>query len=217
MRLSDCHQPLRRRQIRLILPEFYAFRGISVNLITKLAAAFTLAASTATHAAAAEQPVELSSTELGAQQSRTYSIPANILFSATIATLQTLGYVDINSSRDAGTVSGTTESKAKTIYNIFWGFGKKKYTQKASLLVEDYGGTQALVRLNLHVHETKARGIFGTSFTDGKLVRFAGPYQEFFNALDAEVARRMPAAPTMMPTPSTVPTETDSAANPTGD
>lgn len=180
-----------------------------MNHITKLAAAVALAASTAAPAAKAEKPVELSSTELATQQSRAYSIPASSLFSATIATLQTLGYVDINSSKDAGTISGITESKAKTIYNIFWGFGKKKYTQKASLLVEENGGTQALVRLNLHVHETKARGIFGTSFTDGKLVRFADPYQDFFNALDAEVARRAPTpiapAPVVEPDEATAP------------
>ena len=112
-----------------------------------------------------------------------------------IATLQSLGYVDINASKDAGTISAQTEAKGKIFYNILWGFGKKKLTQKASLLVEDYGTNQVQIRLNLHVTETKARGIFGTSFSDGKLVKVAEPYTAFFTALDAEVARRaVPAA-----------------------
>lgn len=164
-----------------------------MKTIIKVAAATSLAClAVPSSAFAAEKPVELAPTELAAVQAKTYAVPASTLFSATVATLQTLGYVDINASKDAGTITGTTEAKAKTIYNIFWGFGKKKLTQKASLLVEEHGGTGAMVRLNLHLNEMKSRGIFGTSFSDGKLVRFASPYQEFYTALDAEVNRRTP-------------------------
>lgn len=178
--------------------------GVKLNNFLKIAAALAFASSNPTLAAGAPKPVELSSIELGAVQSKTYPIEASKLYSATIATLQTLGYVDIVSSKDAGTISGNTEAKAKTFYNIFWGFGKKKLTQKASLLVEESGANGALVRLNLHVTETKARGIFGTSFSDGKLVRFAEPYQDFFASLDAEVARRSGVVPSQVtPAPAT--------------
>lgn len=164
-------------------------------------------------AIAAEKPVELAPAELSAMQSKAYAVPANTLFSATVATLQTLGYVDINASKDAGTITGTTEAKAKTIYNIFWGFGKKKLTQKASLLVEGHGTDGAMVRLNLHLNEMKSRGIFGTSFSDGKLVRFAGPYQEFYAALDSEVARRTPVTGTSAAVPAPAAPAAPAASN----
>ena len=177
------------------------YLGVKLNNLVKIAAALAFVSSSPTLAAGAPKPVELSSTELGAVQSKSYPIEAGKLYTATIATLQTLGYVDLVSSKDAGTISGTTEAKAKTFYNIFWGFGKKKLTQKASLLVEENGPSGGLVRLNLHVTETKARGIFGTSFSDGRLVRFAEPYRDFFSALDAEVARRSMGVPATQVTP----------------
>lgn len=155
-----------------------------------MAAAVALAATGTVSPAYAEKPVELSSTELAAVQSKTYSVPANSAFSASIAALQTLGYVDITASKDAGTISGQTEAKGKIFYNILWGFGKKKLTQKASLLIEEHGPGQSLVRLNLHVTESKQRGIFGTAFSDGKLVKVAEPYETFFATLKGEVDRR---------------------------
>ena len=168
-----------------------------------IAAALALSATCLASPAMAEKPVELSSTELAGIQSKAYAVPSSTAFSATIATLQTLGYVDINASKDAGTISAQTEAKGKIFYNILWGFGKKKLTQKASLLVEENGPGQSLVRLNLHVTETKARGIFGTSFSDGKLVKVAEPYGSFFTALNAEVARRSAAAmPVVVATPA---------------
>jgi hypothetical protein len=51
-----------------------------------------------------------------------------------------------------------------------------------------------MIRLNLHVNETKARGIFGTTFSDGKMVLVAQPYTDFWTVLDGEIARRAPAA-----------------------
>ena len=190
-----------------------------------IAAAFALSAtSLASPAMAEKKPVELSATQLAAVQSKTYSIPSNVAFSSAIATLQTLGYVDINASKDAGTISAQTEAKGKIFYNILWGFGKKKLTQKASLLVEENGPGQSLIRLNLHVTETKARGIFGTSFSDGKLVKVAEPYDSFFTALNAEVARRsvvaappvvaVPAASLPAPVAATAPATPAGASNP---
>jgi hypothetical protein len=148
---------------------------------------------------AADKPVELSATELAAAQARTYSVPSNVAFTASISALQTLGYIDINASKDAGTISAVTETKGKIIYNILWGVGKKKRTQKASILVEDNGPNQARVRLNLIEAESKSRGLFATAFTDGKMVMVAEPYGTFFTALDAEVARRSAAAATPAP------------------
>lgn len=181
---------------------------------TILAAALAIAAtSLASPALAEKKPAELSPTQLADAQSEVYAVPASAAFSASIAALQTLGYVDINASKDAGTISGQTEAKGKIFYNILWGFGKKKLTQKASLLIEENGPGQSLVRLNLHVTETKARGIFGTSFSDGKLVKVAEPYDTFFNALKAEVARRAAAMPAAAPLPAeTVPTATPAVA-----
>ena len=121
-----------------------------------------------------------------------------IAFNSVLSALQTLGYVDLNADRDSGTVSAVTDAKAKTIYNIFWGFGKKKWTQTASILVEE-NGLGSRVRLNMMLHETKARGIFGTSFTDGKIVRIAQPYQDFFAVLDQEVRNRGGAPNTIAP------------------
>jgi hypothetical protein len=168
----------------------------------KLATAFAVATACATTPAFAEKPAELSATELTAIQAHNYQVPSDVAFKSVIAALQTLGYVDINASKDAGTVTAVTEAKAKIIYNILWGFGKKKLTQKASLLVEDQGGAGSTVRLNLLVAETKARGIFGTSFSDGKMVKTADPYNQFFTALDAEVARRAAVAAAATPAPA---------------
>lgn len=182
----------------------------------KLGAAFAFGYLTlAATPALAEKPVELTSTELAAAQSRTYAVPSNTAFSAAIAALQTLGYVDINASKDAGTISGTTESKGKIIYNILWGVGKKKLTQKASILVEESGVGKAQVRLNLIVSETKQRGLWASSFTDGKLVKTAEPYSTFFASLDAEIARRSTATPAAAQQPVQAP-PADTPAVPVG-
>ncbi len=156
-----------------------------------VAAAIIAAPITVASPAIAKGQAELSSVDLAKVQGRTYAVPSKAAFGAVLSTLQTLGYVDVNANRDAGTVSAVTDAKAKTIFNIFWGFGKKKWTQKASLLIEE-DGAGSRVRLNMMLSETKARGIFGTSFTDGKLVRVAAPYQEFFQVLDGEMAQRTP-------------------------
>jgi hypothetical protein len=137
-----------------------------------------------------QKPVELSQPALIAAQTRTYSAPMSVAFPAVISTMQSLGYLNIAASKDAGTISGETEAKGKAFFNIIWGLGKKKKTQHASFLVEEVGSGQSTVKLNLSVNEAKSRGIFGTSFKDGQLVKFAEPYSEFYQALDAEMARR---------------------------
>jgi len=160
-----------------------------MKLSFRVAAALAVAGVSVSTPAWAGGPPELAPADLARAQNRQYSVPPKVAFNAVLSTLQTLGYVDVNADRDSGTVSAITDAKAKTIFNIFWGFGKKKWTQKASLLVEE-NGLGSRVRLNMMLSETKARGIFGTSFTDGKLVKFAEPYQDFFSTLDAEVASR---------------------------
>src|SRR6185295_13997660 len=126
----------------------------------KPAAALAIATAPALATPAVAKPAELSAAELAAVQARSYAVPADVAFKAALSTLQTLGYVDINASKDAGTISAVTESKAKMIYNILWGFGKKKLTQKASLLIEDNGPTGSVVRLNLMVSQMKARNVY---------------------------------------------------------
>lgn len=160
-----------------------------MKLSYAVAAAVAVASFSLSAPATAGGPPELSSTQLSQVQSRRYSLPPAKAFTAVLSTLQTLGFVDIDADREAGTISAITDAKAKTIYNIFWGFGKKKWTQKASILVEE-DGLGSRVRVNMMLSETKARGIFGTSFTDGKLMRHAEPYNAFFGALDAEIASR---------------------------
>lgn len=178
------------RHYRLLAHSRACSTGEFMKSVIKIAAAFAVATAAVATPAHAEKPVELTAAQLGAIQSRQYSAPADVAFKAAIATLQSLGYMNINASKDAGTISGETEAKAKIIYNILWGFGKKKMTQKAAVLVEDNGPAGTVVRLNLLVSQTKARGIFGTSFSDGQMVKTAEPYSEFFTALDAEVKDR---------------------------
>jgi hypothetical protein len=206
MGLLPPQQQLRLKMSGASLPGRLSW-GVKLNRKIIMAAALAVATtSIATPAYAEKQakPVELSATELAAAQSKSFAIPASAAFSATLATLQSLGYIDINASKDAGTISAQTEAKGKIFYNILWGFGKKKLTQKASLLIEENGPSASLVRLNLHVSETKARGIFGTSFSDGKLVKTAEPYATFFTALEAEVARRAVPAGTVSATSAPV-------------
>ena len=160
-----------------------------MNGLVKVAGAVVLASAALGSPAVAKGPPELSAPEMAQVQARRYAVPPKAAFNAVLSSLQTLGFVDIDADRESGTVSAITDAKAKTIFNIFWGFGKKKWTQKASLLVEE-DGAGSRVRLNMMLSETKARGIFGTSFTDGKLVRVAAPYQEFFQVLDADMAQR---------------------------
>ncbi len=184
--------------------------------------AVALAVGTTSFAAPAmaeQKAPELTPAQLSEAQSESYAIPVNTAFSASIAALQSLGYVDITASKDAGTISGQTEAKGKIFYNILWGFGKKKLTQKASLLIEEYGAGQSLVRLNLHVTESKQRGLFGTAFSDGKLVTVAEPYDTFFTALKAEVDRRATAAPAPAAAPvaaATAPSTTEAPASAAG-
>lgn len=154
-----------------------------------MSAASVAAICTCVNSAAVAGPAELLPAQLAAVQSHRYSVRPDVAFRASLAALQTMGFQDIEANRDAGTISAITDSKAKTILNIFWGFGKKKWTEKAQILVEEYGGGSQ-VRLSLSMKETKARGIFGTSFMDGQLVTDAPPYQQFFAALDSEVAQR---------------------------
>lgn len=161
-----------------------------MKFLIKFAAAFAVATATIITPAFAEKPAELTPAQLSAVQARTYNVPSDVAFKSVLVVLQNLGYLDIEANKDAGTISGTTESKGKIIYNILWGFGKKKLTQKASLLVEDNGPAGSVVHLNLLVAQTKARGIFGTSFSDGQMVKVADPYEQFFAALDQEVKDR---------------------------
>src|SRR4249919_3578721 len=107
-------------------------------------------------AASQPKPAELSATDLAAFQTRTYPASFGTLFPAAISTLQTLGYLNISASKDAGTISAETEAKGKIIYNILWGVGKKKRTQQASLLVEETGPGRSMVKLNLTVNESKS-------------------------------------------------------------
>ncbi len=147
------------------------------------------------------KPVELSDSEIAALQSRTYDVSYDVLFPAVMATLQGTNYVNINASRDAGTATAETEAKSKLIYNIFWGFGKKKRNQLASIFMES-SGSGSILRLKLSIVEAKSRAGMG-GYSDGAPVKFGEPYRDFYAALDAELERRKAASaqPAAAPAP----------------
>lgn len=142
---------------------------------------------------AREKLPELSASELAAVQSRTYPVSDKVVFSSAVAALQAAGYLGIEASKDAGTISGHTDAKSKLMFNIFWGLGKKKYTQTAQFLVEEMQPGQTTLRLNLFLNESKTRSIiFGNKATDAMLIRQGEPYTALLQLVDAEVARRKP-------------------------
>ncbi|MGN6538032.1 MAG: hypothetical protein ACTHKQ_20165 [Mesorhizobium sp.] len=146
-------------------------------------------------AIAKDKVPELSASELAAAQSRTYNAPINEVFASAIAALQAQGYLDIQASKDAGTISGHTDAKSKLMYNIFWGLGKKKYTQTAQFLVEEIHPGQTTLTLNLFLNESKTRSIvFGKKATDATLIKQGQPYADLLANVDQQVARRAPAA-----------------------
>lgn len=147
---------------------------------------------TCTAAVAGPPPTNLAQPVVTDYQSRSYPIAARLAFNSALSALQDMGYADIQANPEAGTINASVDSKAKTILNFFWDFGKKKWTQKAQVLVEDQG-VGSTVRLNLIVGETKQRqhfGFWGSPFSDAELVRAAEPYIDFYHQLDLEVARR---------------------------
>ncbi len=167
------------------------------TLITMVSAALLLSVP-AISIAKDDKPAELSTSELATLQTRNIGASYDVLFPSVMATLQQLNYVNINASRDAGTASAQTEAKGKIYYNIIWGFGKKKRTQLASFFMEPAGPAASKLSLKLSTVEAKSRG-FGGSFSEGTPVAIADPYREFYAALDAEIARRMAAAPAAAP------------------
>ena len=139
----------------------------------------------------APKPVELSVSEIAALQSKSYDAPYEVLFPAVMSSLQANGYINVNANRDAGTATAQTDAKGKVIYNILWGFGKKKRTQMASLFMEPVGKEHSRLRLNLTIVEAKQRGFIGQGLSDGVPVKVGEPYQAFYSTLDREIAMRM--------------------------
>ena len=134
------------------------------------------------------EPVELSESELDALQNREVSAETDVVFRSTIAALQEIGYININASKDAGTITAETDAKSKLVYNIFWGFGKKKRTQLASVFVEPMGSGRTRMSIKMQMVEAKAR--MGASYSDGKPIRFAEPYASFYAEFDKALALR---------------------------
>ncbi|MGN6278895.1 MAG: hypothetical protein ACTHM8_09265 [Sphingomonas sp.] len=173
-----------------------------MNRFAIWAAAIAVGVAVPGAAVAKDKVPELSASELAAAQSRTYALPANEVFASAIAALQSQGYLDIQASKDAGTISGHTDAKAKLMFNIIWGLGKKKYTQTAQFLVEQMQPGQTSLTLNLFLNESKTRSIvFGKKATDATLIRQAQPYADLLAVVDQQVARRTPGgAPAVQPT-----------------
>lgn len=145
-----------------------------------------------TSGTAGPPPTNLANATYLDAQARSYAVPSKIAFNAAISALQDMGYVDIVANRDAGTISAAIDSKAKTTLNVFWGFGKKKWSQKAQVLVEDQG-VGSTIRLNLAIAETKQRqnwGLWGSTFSDAEPVREPTPYVDYFHQVNLEISRR---------------------------
>lgn len=142
------------------------------------------------------KPVELSEAELATLQKREIAAGTDVVFRSSIAALQEMGYVNIDASKDAGTITAETDAKSKLVYNIFWGFGKKKLTQVASVFVEPISPT--LTRMSLKLQTVEAKSRIGSSYSDGKPVVFAEPYHDFYAEFDKAMAVRM--AETSTPT-----------------
>lgn len=163
------------------------------------------------------KPVEMSQDELAKIQKREIAAETDVVFRSSISALQEMGYVNINASKDAGTITAETDAKSKLVYNIFWGFGKKKLTQVASVFVEPISPTLTRMSVKLQTVEAKAR--MGSSYSDGKPVLFGEPYNAFYAEFDKALAIRTAeaAAPTVAAPvaaePVAVPTA--SAAEPT--
>lgn len=152
--------------------------------------AVALLAVAAPAAAGKDEPPKLTEEQLRPFQQREFAMSSDALFVAAVSMLQAEGYRDINANRDAGTISAQTEAKSKLIYNIFWGFGKKKLTQIASIFIEPRGNGMTRLRVGLSTVETKSR-LYGVSSSDGTPVPYAQPYADFFATLEREVALRL--------------------------
>lgn len=135
------------------------------------------------------KPVELSESELATLQKREIAAGTDVVFRSSISALQEMSYVNINASKDAGTITAETDAKSKLVYNIFWGFGKKKLTQVASVFVEPVSPTLTRISVKLQTVEAKAR--MGSSYSDGKPVQFGEPYKAFYAEFDKALAVRM--------------------------
>lgn len=154
------------------------------------AVAALLATAILTTPAVAGSPPNLASRVQLGVQARSYSVPASAAFNAALSALQDQGYVDLSGNPATGTITGVIDSRGKTILNVLHaGFGKKKWMQKASILVEDQG-VGATVRLNLQGAEIKQRSSFGGTWSEAQLIKSPEAYVEFFQQLDAEIARR---------------------------
>ena len=161
------------------------------------------------------KPVELGEAELATLQKREIPASTDVVFRSSIAALQEMSYVNINASKDAGTITAETDAKSKLVYNIFWGFGKKKLTQVASVFVEPTSPTTTRISVKLQTVEAKAR--MGSSYSDGKPVLFGEPYKAFYAEFDKALAVRMaetaapavaaPAAAEPVATPAALPAE----------
>lgn len=191
--------------------------GCMLKFLLVVLGATTIMTSAAVSAKEKEpKPVELSEAALEALQKREIQGSVDVVFRSSISALQEMGYVNINASKDAGTITAETDAKSKLVYNIFWGFGKKKLTQVASIFVEPI--SPALTRMSIKLQTVEAKARMGSSYSDGKPVVFAEPYNAFHAEFDKALAVRMaeiaPAAPGV-PTAEPVATAAAMPAEPT--
>ncbi|MEY4269303.1 MAG: hypothetical protein RLZZ58_519, partial [Pseudomonadota bacterium] len=138
----------------------------------------------------APKPVELSADAIAALQTQRVDADFDLTFRAAVAALQSQSYININASKDAGTITAETDGKSKLVYNIFWGFGKKKRTQVASLLVEPIAPGVTRMNVKMTSVESKSRAGLGGGYSDGTPVMFGEPYHDFQAEFDKALAMR---------------------------
>jgi hypothetical protein len=136
------------------------------------------------------KPVELSADAIAALQTQRVDADFDLTFRAAVAALQTQSYININASKDAGTITAETDGKSKLVYNIFWGFGKKKRTQVASLLIEPIAPGVTRLNVKMTSVESKSRAGLGGGYSDGTPVMFGEPYRDFLAEFDKALAMR---------------------------
>ncbi|HJS12070.1 hypothetical protein [Sphingopyxis sp.] len=182
--------------------------------IAMLGAAMMMSLTAASAKEKEPKPVEMSEVELAALQKREIPSGVDVVFRSSISALQEMGYVNINASKDAGTITAETDAKSKLVYNIFWGFGKKKLTQLASVFVEPISPTLTRMSVKLQTVEAKAR--MGSSYSDGKPVVFAEPYNAFYTEFEKALSvRTVEAAAPVAPAAGAVVTPVAIPAGPT--
>ena len=119
-------------------------------------------------------------------QSRDLETTPDIAFPAVMTVLQDSGFRILTADKSTGLISAVGSAEAKTTYNIWYGFGKKKQVPAVSVFIESRGPSITRVRLNFVISTAKSR----SSFSDEKPVTDPSTYKDAFERIEKEVFTR---------------------------